>query len=325
MSEYSREDLLRMGELIGLDLVGRNALIYREPLLRLYEEGLPAGSSTGWRSVDRHYTVAPGQLTIITGWPGSGKSEWLDAMLMNLAPRGWRFAIFSPENQPVEIHVVKYLEKFVRKPFGAGPTERMTKEEALEAAAEIVDWFSFITPAFSTERLSFDLDQVLKAAESDFRERKIWSNPEINKGIVIDPWNELEHFRPRDVSETEYIGATLQTLRAWGRKNNVHVFLVAHPQKLKRDDNGVLPVPRPDSINGSQNWWNKADAAITVWRELGENRKDETDVHIWKVRFKHIGTPGKVTLRYDRVTGCYSEPPAELTSIPGGRANVRDF
>lgn len=320
MTQYSEEDLLRASELVDVSLIGRNALVYREPLLKLWEEGLPPGSSTGWRSVDRHYTVAPGQLTIITGWPGSGKSEWLDALALNLAMSGWRFNVFSPENQPVEIHIVKYLEKYLHKPFGAGLTTRMTKDEAIEAATEISEWFSFLGPTYSTERLSFDLPEVLKASESDFRERLVWSNPEVPKGVIIDPWNELEHFRPRDVSETEYIGATLQTLRAWGRKNGVHVFLVAHPQKLRREEDGKLPVPRPDTISGSQNWWNKGDALITVWRELGENRTDETDVHVWKVRFKHIGVAGKVTLRYDRVTGVYSEmPPQNFSVVVGGR------
>jgi hypothetical protein len=42
---------------------------------------------------------------------------------------------------------------------------------------------------------------------------------------------------------------------------------VAHPQKVARE-NGKLPVPRPDMISGSQHWWNKADNAITVWRDM---------------------------------------------------------
>ena len=35
----------------------------------LWDSGLPAGYKTGWPSVDKHYTVAPGQMTIVTGWP----------------------------------------------------------------------------------------------------------------------------------------------------------------------------------------------------------------------------------------------------------------
>jgi twinkle protein len=65
----------------------------------LWEAGLPPGEKTGWPSIDKLYTVAPGQLTIITGWPGSGKSEWLDALLVNLMHQGWYTSIFSPENR----------------------------------------------------------------------------------------------------------------------------------------------------------------------------------------------------------------------------------
>lgn len=327
VDEIERQDLIRQGELLDCPLVARSPLIFRNRIEDLWDKGLPPGASTGWQSVDRHYTVAPGQLTIVTGWPGSGKSEWLDALFLNLAKSGWRFCVYSPENQPTEIHVVKYLEKFAHKPFGAGVTQRMTKDEAIEAATEIDEWFKFIGPSFSTEQLSFTILEVLQAAEADFRARKLWSRvtDHVTRdtghqlGIVIDPWNELEHLRPRDISETEYVAQTLSMVRAWARKNNVHVWLVAHPQKLKRDEDQKLPVPRPDAISGSQHWWNKADACITVWRELGDGRKDETDIHVWKVRFKHIGTPGKVTLRYDRVTGIYSEIPTGFSVVQGGR------
>jgi twinkle protein len=56
-----------------------------------------------------------GQFTVVTGWPGSGKSEWLDALLVNLTKSGWKFAIFSPENQPTELHIAKLLEKIAGK------------------------------------------------------------------------------------------------------------------------------------------------------------------------------------------------------------------
>lgn len=313
-------DLLRLGKLADSDLAARSPLAYRERIGSLWEKGMPTGFSTGWRPMDKHYTVAPGQLTIITGWPGSGKSEWLDALLMNLAKQGWRFGIFSPENQPHEIHVVKFLEKHLGKPFGAGLTARMTQEEANEAATDIDEWFRFISPSFSTDRLSFAIDEVLGAAECDFRLRGLWHGKENPLGLVIDPWNELEHLRPSALSETEYVSQTLSMIRAWARAHSIHVWLVAHPQKLKRDDSGLLPVPRPDAISGSQHWWNKADACITVWRDLGESRKDETDIHVWKIRFKHIGTPGKVTLTYDRISGRYFEPKGgTFAVIDGGR------
>jgi F0F1-type ATP synthase alpha subunit len=36
--------------------------------------GLPAGASTGWKSLDELYSVGLGQWTLVTGTPGSGKS-----------------------------------------------------------------------------------------------------------------------------------------------------------------------------------------------------------------------------------------------------------
>lgn len=42
----------------------------------------------------------PGELTVITGVPNSGKSEWIDALLCNINENhGWKFALCSMENK----------------------------------------------------------------------------------------------------------------------------------------------------------------------------------------------------------------------------------
>lgn len=269
----------------------------------LWLAGLPGGEKTGWPSVDRHYGVAPGQLTIITGWPGSGKSEWLDALLVNLMHQGWYTAFFSPENRPVELHVAKLLEKISGKPFGAGPTARLTLAEVQEYIVGVVaSRFSWIEPA--DEETALSAAGVIEAATPWFDSRAGQK-----RALVIDPWNELEHWRPHGLSETEYVSKTLSTIRNWARLKGVHVFLVAHPQKMRRDTaTGKLPVPTLDMISGSQHWWNKADAGITVYFDP-ETDGQEVEIHIQKVRFKHIGRRGLVTLRYDKVSGRYHEIP----------------
>ena len=56
--------------------------------------------------------VVPGELTIVTGLSNSGKSEWLDALTVNLAKEhGWRFAMCSLENSIAE-HGRKLMEKY---------------------------------------------------------------------------------------------------------------------------------------------------------------------------------------------------------------------
>ena len=270
----------------------------------LWDRGLPPGFSTGWKTLDPHYTVAPGQLTVVTGWPGSGKSEWLDGLLVNLSRDDWKFAVFSFENQPVELHATKLLEKISGQPFGAGPTDRIPKDRLPAMVTDLTQSFGL----FSAASGGTDIDSILNAATDWFN--AYGSN---HCGLVIDPWNELEHRRPTNLSETEYVSQTLSVVRQWARDSKVHVWIVAHPQKMRRED-GKLPIPRPDMISGSQHWWNKADCCVTVWRDM-ESQSQDVDIYIQKVRFKHIGRQGLVTLTYDRVTGRYYDKWDSLSRV----------
>lgn len=45
------------------------------------------GISTGWKNLDPFYKVIPGEVTIVTGVPNSGKSEFIDALMVNLSLR----------------------------------------------------------------------------------------------------------------------------------------------------------------------------------------------------------------------------------------------
>ena len=279
----------------------------------LWEKGLPRGSRTGWPSLDQFYTVAPGQWTLVTGYPGSGKSEFVDALLVNLTKIGWRFVIFSPENQPLELHVSKMAEKLSGKPFGRGPTERISLEELGRHVEDLSTSFRFLqAPRDMSLTIPAVLDAVTPVLDDLGGEYQ---------GLVIDPWNEIEHWRPQGMNETEYVSHALSTIRNWARERKTHVWLVAHPQKLKRID-GKLPIPTPDSVSGSAHFWNKADAALCVWRDMGKEGEGigaEVSILVQKIRFRHIGRRGIAKLRWDRVTGTYSDPDAGPRSVADWR------
>ena len=104
-------------------------------------------------------------------------------------------------------------------------------------------------------------------------------------GVVLDPWNTLEHLRPMHLSETEYISEALTFLSTWARSANLHVWVVVHPAKIyKSKDTGKRDVPTLD-IAGSAHWYNKADDVITVHRDQTAGNP-LVDIHILKVRFK---------------------------------------
>lgn len=262
-------------------------------LYEMYESGgLKGGEYAGWAELHPFYSVMPGQLNIVTGIPGHGKSEFVDAMCVNLAHlHGWRTAFYTPENYPYKLHVTKLAEKYVGKPFNQGPSERMSKGEFALAMDWIEDRFNWIMP----EQPS--LDEIMDRAQALVSRRGI-------RVLVIDPWNEVEHSRPSGMSETEYIGISLSKLRIFARKNQVAVFVVAHPKSLSKDASGNYPVPNPYDISGSANWRNKADNCMAVWRDLSDDTQP-VSVHIQKIKFKICGKLGVAQLKYERSTGRY--------------------
>jgi twinkle protein len=270
----------------------------REKVVSLWKSGgLPKGDSTGWPSLDNLYTVGMSQWTLVTGTPNSGKSEFVDALMVNLAKRGnWKFWIYSPENQPLELHHAKIIEKYIGKPFNPGPNQRIDEDD-LDAAETWMDGkFIFCKPN-KPDILSI-LDESGELA-TRYTQGKM--------GIVIDPWNFLEHHRPTHLSETEYVSQTLSHVIERVRAYKIHLWLIAHPAKMQKDRDGKYPVPTPRDVSGSAHFWNKADNCLTVHRDQAEGSQD-VDIHCQKVRWKHIGRIGVTTLRYDRVTGRYSEP-----------------
>lgn len=267
---------------------------FSDAMDKLYRYGMPKGLRTGWYSVDEFYTVLPGEWTLITGIPSAGKSEWLDALSVQLAQNhGWRFAVFSPENQPTEWHLSKLSEKYTNKPFDEGPTERMSASDKDRAMTFLNDHFTFLLPELPT------VDALIERLRVIVKRRGI-------QGVILDPWNEIDHSRDKGLTETEYISQCLSKFRSFARSHGVHLWIVAHPTKLEKNKDGSYPVPTPYDVAGSAHWRNKADNCITIWRDASAHN-DLVEIHVQKVRKKTVGRVGMVTLRYSRVTGIYME------------------
>jgi twinkle protein len=160
--------------------------------------------------------------------------------------------------------------------------------EAEHAAADmwIDGHFSFIVPS---EDEDSDLMWLLEMAAAAV----------IRHGadmIVIDPWNELDHAKPREMTLTEYVGWAIRQLKKFAKKYGVHMIVVAHPTKIAKDRDGKVPMPTLYDISDSAAWFNKSDVGIIVHREDGL-----TKVRVAKAKYHdRIGTPGTVSLVFDK-------------------------
>lgn len=271
----------------------------RDKVVTLYERGYERGVLTGWETLDQFYTVRPGEMTIVTGIPGSGKSNLLDCMLVNIARHsGWRFGLFSPENQPIERHAASLVEKYARAPFSHGPQRRVERSELEESMDWMRNHFFWVLP---DEDDDYSLSALLERA------RALVLRYGIN-GFVLDPWNEIDHARQPGVSETDHTSESLTKIRRFARAHHVHVWVVAHPTKLQKNDGGQYPVPTPYDISGSAHWRNKADNCLTVYRQFVTNGTEPpVEIHVQKIRFREVGKIGVCDLRYEKPTATYKE------------------
>jgi twinkle protein len=265
-------------------------------VLELYDHGVELGHSTGWKVLDRLYTVRPGEMTIVTGIPGSGKSNFCDAMMFNLVKNhDWSFAICSPENWPLPRHMQTLLEKINKKPFfkPGQRLERMTRDEVVDGIGLVNRYFHFIMP----ESDDLTVDNILAKAKIALFRYGI-------KGLVIDPWNEIEH-NYSGLTETQYISRELTKIRRFAKINGIHVWIVAHPKNLNKSDDGTYKVPTMYEISGGANWRNKADNGLCIHRP--NYQTTEVKVYVQKIRFRDVGKVGEASLFFERDTGEYYE------------------
>lgn len=273
-------------------LVNREALAAR--IQYLYTHGMRKGEYCGWPALSKLYSVVKGQLNIVTGIPSHGKSEFTDALMVNLATKaGWNFVVYSPENYPTELHARKIIEKVSGKNFGG--EGRITEQNLTSTTDWVLKHFTFIEPQ---EDEDVTLDSIFEVVREKQKTGTI-------DGVLIDPWNELESTRPDKITETDFIGLCLKRIRMFARRHDVAFWVVAHPAKMRKDQKtGEYPIPTLYDISGSANWYNKADNGIVVHRDFTNG---QTEIIVQKMKFKYYGKTGSVIMKYDAVSGRYSE------------------
>lgn len=277
---------------------------WSESMDAVYAQGLPQGVSPGWYTVGLHYRVQPGDFTVLTGVPSHGKSRWLHQVCINLARQeDWRISVFSPEHHPAGVLGAQLVELYIGDPLD-GPDGRMGPQTWEHGKAWVQHHFQVIEVA---DPLTPTLGTVLQVARQHVEEYGI-------QGLILDPWNEIDHqYGPRQ-REDQYVSQSLSQIRRFARTYGVHVWIVAHPTKLQKAEKGPYagkyPPPTPYDISGAAHWYNKADACLCVWRDVeaeGQQVGQDVEIHVQKMRSRAIGRPGMVTLRYDGLR--YHEQP----------------
>lgn len=268
----------------------------KEQIKLIYEKGLPQGYYTGISNLDDVFRLDKQRLVTITGVPNCGKSEFVDFLVTVYNKLyGFKTEYFSPENQPLRLHLSKLISKYMNKSLN-----ELSPEEIDTATDYIANNFFFC---------NYNKIKTLDDIEGEVEMLSSSNQVDI---LVLDAYNKIESTRGANESETEFIGKVLDRLCEIAIKYNIIVILVAHPHKLDWKSNEKVPqCPTAYQINGSANFYNKSDYVLAVHRDREED--DETvTIRVDKVKFSHYGTQGKCYLKYDVKSGNYYNAPEKF-------------
>jgi len=285
----------------------------------------PVPALTVWRPqifepVDRLLAICPGHVSVWTGLAGDGKSTAVNAAMWTLAERYNLRICAAPFESTPQREYMEDLAAFQPWVKEGRPRNPVTFEDMTRATQWARDHVTFLyADGFAEpgkgELIDATVDWFIQAAQTAI----------VRFGcrlIVLDPWSQIDHDMDRSEREDQYVRRTLKRFKILARTFDVHVAIVAHPAKPKRNNDGTYPIPEGYDISGASHWKNAPDLGVTVYRDppLIEDPENEGEmipdpnsprvlVKVWKVKFhRTMNRTGEAYAALDFRTGRYHSP-----------------
>ena len=267
-------------------------------LENFYLNGHQKGYSIGLPQFDNIFTTYTKQFIVVTGFPSSGKSDFVDQMCVGYnIQHGWKTAYASTENFPAYLHV----DKVVRKFYGLRPdSTQVTDLEWKKTVQHVSQNFFHINYDDG-----YDLVKVLSKAEELVKRKGI-------RVLVIDPYNKVRYKEKISLSINDYTNAYLNLIDTFCKKHDVLVILVAHPNKPEKI-NGELQPPTFYDVKGGGEFYDMSPHGLLVHRERkdDDNPSNLVTIKVLKVKFANLGVNDASCQfgwnvnngRYDKVIG----------------------
>tara|TARA_B100001287_G_scaffold13208_1_gene9947 strand:+ start:8320 stop:10035 length:1716 start_codon:yes stop_codon:yes gene_type:complete len=252
------------------------------------ENGFKKGYQVGLENFDEIFSTYTGQFITVTGIPSSGKSDFVDQMVIGYnANYGWKTAFASPENAPTFLHA----HKLMRKVWQDMPRKSdIGGDKWNSIAGHVNDNFFFI----DMER--YTLESVLKKGAELVKRKGI-------KCLVIDPFNKIRDIDAKTEDVNRYTMEYLTKIEIFAKKYDVLVIIVAHPTKMYKDTNGKIEEPTMYNIKGGGEWYDASYHGLLVHRDY-DNKTVKAKV--LKVKFQNLGENGaEAYFKWEPKSGCF--------------------
>lgn len=259
-----------------------------------YDETLNAGPA--FRGMNEVFSLVRGQLTTVTGIPQHGKSNFIEWYVLNMIKsHDLKASFFSPEHFPMAMHQSTFIEKTIGKPFMYSKNHDRLKRDEIKDYNEWSKTRIYLTIPEKAEIPTWDW------LFSKFEEQIYRYGIDL---FIIDAFNKV---KMKDGSLFE-INQVLARLTFFCQMHSVNVFLIAHPTKMKMDDQtGKYKIPSLYDVKGSGDFYDQSHNGITVYREY-DVEDPHTRVVITKAKYRFQGEQGaEQKFKYNSANGRFYE------------------
>jgi len=238
------------------------------------KNGFKPGFQVGLSNFDKIFSTYTGQFITVTGIPSSGKSDFVDQMVVGYNNNyGWKTAFASPENHPTYLHA----HKLMRKTWQDMPLPSDIGGNKWNSVADHVnDNYFFI------DMDRYTLESVLRKGAELVKRKGI-------KCLVIDPFNKIRDIDCKTEDVNRYTMEYLTKIEIFAKKYDVLVFIVAHPTKMYKGQDGKIEEPTMYNIKGGGEWYDASYHGLLVHRDY---EAKTVKAKVLKVKFQNLGENG---------------------------------
>ena len=264
------------------------------------KNGFKQGYQVGLKNFDKIFSTYTGQFITVTGIPSSGKSDFVDQMVVGYNNNyGWKTAFASPENAPTYLHAHKLMRKVWQDMPSPGDIGGKTWEKVTN---HVNDNFYFI------DMDRYTLEAVLRKGAELVKRKGI-------KCLVIDPFNKIRDVNAGTDDVNRYTMEYLTKIESFCKKYDVLTFIVAHPTKMYKGQDGKMEEPTMYNIKGGGEWYDASYHGLLVHRDYDAKN---TKVKVLKVKFQNLGENGaECFFTWERNSGTFvPEQTVEVEEMP---------
>ena len=289
----------------------------RDKLENVYAKGYELGEKSYLKKLDGIFSWRKGFLYCFSGYPQSGKSEFINyAMLLRAKKYKDKIVMYSPETDTVEL-IMNLVRSYLNKNVNPLFDNLCTKKDFNKGLDFVNKYFIFLENEDNLQSETSILNKFKKLQETGYN------------CFVIDPLNWLlDQSGTSDKNIFLYLKKTLSDLKMFAKNSNSIVCYVEHPKApmyiYRKDGNYKIQKASQHTIAGGSMHYNKVDCMVILHRlyeedieerlssgqllqkTLSKSKNNINFVEFETVKMKSQrlnGKQGSVLLNYDFVTG----------------------